>query len=203
MNRYAIIALAFILILPGPSLTKDRSASQSLASIPQQIAEFYEDYNFVASFSSPSEREKLIDNFHREVLPEDISSDRFNRVFRVMKTLYSRMVRFDPKMVIYVGPRKPYIKYFFNSELIELKKIEKTDKKAVVEVLSYSLEPEVINKFITQFNENAGEEDKIPSDEDRVKTVKSRIIPKVEFHIWYFQDGKWMKAEHKNIFIRQ
>jgi len=113
------------------------------------------------------------------------------------------MVRFDPKMVIYVGPRKPYIKYFFNSELIELKKIEKTDKKAVVEVLSYSLEPEVINKFITQFNENAGEEDKIPSDEDRVKTVKSRIIPKVEFHIWYFQDGKWMKAEHKNIFIRQ
>ncbi|MDH5744330.1 MAG: hypothetical protein OEZ52_12340, partial [Candidatus Aminicenantes bacterium] len=111
MNWYAIIALAFILILPGPSLTKDRPASQSLASIPQQIAEFYEDYNFVASFSSPLEREKLIENFHREVLPEDIRSDRFNRVFRVMKTLYSRMVRFDPKMVIYVGPRKSYMKY--------------------------------------------------------------------------------------------
>jgi hypothetical protein len=203
MNRYEIIALAFILILPGPSLTKDRPASKSLAPIPQQIAEFYEDYNFVASFSSPSEREKLIENFHREVLPEDIRSNRFNRVFRVMKTLYSRMVRFDPEMVIYVGPRKPYIKYFFNSELMELKKIEKSDKKAVVEVLSYSLEPEVINKFIIQFDENAGEEDKIPSEEERVQTAKSRVIPRVEFHIWYFQDGKWMKGEHKNIYIKQ
>lgn len=203
MNRYVMVALAFGLILSGFSFPKDRPASQSLASIPQQIAEFYEDYNFVASFSSPSERERLIDNFHREVLPEDIRSQRFNRVFRIMKALYSRMVRFDPKMVIYVGPRKPYIKYFFNSELMELRKIERSDKKAVVEVLSYSLEPEVINKFIIQFDENEGEEGKIPTDEERVQTAKSRVIPKVEFHIWYFQDGKWMKAEHKNIYLKQ
>lgn len=203
MKKYAIVAFAFLLISSSAGFSKNRQVSLDPLSIPQQIAEFYEDYNFVASFSSPSEREKLIENFHREVLPEDIRSDRFNRVFRVMKALFSRMVRFDPEMVIYVGPRKPYIKYFFNSELMELRKIEKSDKKAVVEVLSYSLEPGVINKFIIQFDENAGEEDKIPSDKERVQTAKSRVIPKIEFHIWYFQDGKWMKGEHKNIYIKQ
>ncbi len=203
MKKYVIVAFVFLLISSGVGLSKNQPASQSLASFPQQIEEFYEDYNFVASFSTHSERDQLIDNFHREVLPEDIRSHRFNRVFRVMKTLYSRIVRFDPEMVIYVGPRKSYIKYFFDSELMELKKIEKSDKKAVVEVLSYSLEPEVVHKFIIQYDDNEGEEDKIPSDEERVQAAKSRVIPRVEFHIWYFQDGKWLKAEHKNIYLKK
>jgi hypothetical protein len=198
-----MIASALILIFSYPGLSNERSCLYDFPSMPPQIAEFYEDYNFVASFSTSAEREMLIENFTREVLPKDIRSARFNRVFRMMKRLFSRVMRFDPEMEVYRGPRKAYIKYFFNSELLEARKVERSDKKAVVEVLTYSVEPEFINRFISQFNENAGEEDKIPSNEDRVKTVKSRIIPKVEFHIWYFQDGTWMRAEHKNIYIKQ
>jgi hypothetical protein len=198
-----MIASAVSLISAHLGHPNDRLGSSEIISMPSQIAEFYEDYNFVASFSTPAEREKIIDNFEREFLPVDIRSERFNQVFRMMKRLYSRMMRFDPKMMIYHGPRKAYIKYFFNSELLEARKVERSDKKAVVEVLTYSVEPEFINRFIVQFNESGGEEDKIPSNEDRVKTVKSKIIPKIEFHIWYFQDGTWMKAEHKNITIKQ
>jgi hypothetical protein len=206
MNRKfmsIVIASALVLICTYPGVSGERPYLHDLTSLPLQIAEFYEDYNFVASFSTPAEREKIIDNFEREFLPSEIRSERFNQVFRMMKRLYSRMIRFDPKMVIYRGPRKPYIKYFFNSELLEARKIERSDKKAVVEVLSYSVEPEFINRFINQFNEKAGEEGKIPSNEERVKAVKSIVIPKIEFHIWYFQDGAWMKAEHKNIYIKQ
>jgi hypothetical protein len=198
-----MIASALVLIFSYPGLSNGRPYSYDFTSIPQQIVEFYEDYNFVASFSTPAEREKLIDNFEREVLPGDIRSERFNQVFRTMKRLYSCMVRFDPDMVIYHGPRKAAIKYFFNSELLETRKIERSDKKAVVEVLSYSVEPEFINRFIDQFNESAGQEDKMPSHEDRMNTVKSKIILRVELHIWYLQHGKWMKAEHKNIYIKQ
>lgn len=206
MNRKStsvIIASALVLIFTHLGLSGERPYFYDLTSLPRQIAEFYEDYNFVASFSTPAEREKIIDNFEREFLPEDIRSARFNQVFRMMKKLYSRMVRFDPEMVIHRGPRKPYIKYFFNSELLETQNVERTDKKAVVEVLTYSVEPEFVNRFINQFNDNAGEEDKIPSNEERMKTVKSKVIPKIEFHIWYFQEGTWMKAEHKNIYIKQ
>lgn len=198
-----MIASALALIFTYSGLSEGGPYVYDFTSLPPQIEEFYEDYNFVASFSTPAEREKIIDYFEREVLPEDIRSKRFNQVFRMMKKLYSRMLRFDPEMVIHRGPRKAYIKYFFNSELLEARKIERSDKKAVVEVLSYSVEPEFVNRFIDQFYENAGEEDKIPSDEERVKTVKSKIIPRVEFHIWYFQEGIWMKAEHKNVYIKQ
>ncbi len=198
-----MIASAVTLIPAHLGHTNDRLVSSEIISMPSQIAEFYEDYNFVASFSTPAEREKIIDNFEREFLPEDIKSERVNQVFRMMKRLCSRIIRVDPKMVIYHGPRKAYIKYFFNSELLETRKVERSNKKAVVEVLTYSAEPEFVNRFIRQFNENEGEEDKIPSNEERVKAVKSKVIPKIEFHIWYFQDGTWMKAEHKNIYIKQ
>lgn len=199
----AVIASALVLIFSHPSASKVTHSSHDFTSMPTQIAEFYEDYNFVASFSTPTEREEIIDNLEREVLPEDIKSERVNQVFRMMKKLCSRIIRIDPKMVIYHGPRRAYIKYFFNSELLEARKIKGSHKKAVVEVMAYSVEPEFVNRFIEQFDENAGKEDKIPSDEERMKTVKSKIIPKTEFHIWYFQDGAWMKAEHKNIYLKQ
>ena len=179
------------------------ASNLSPSSIPPEISEFYEDYNFVASFSTPSERDTLIDCFSQDVLPEDIRTDRMNRVFRLMKKLYSRIVRIDPKMVRHVGPRAPYIKYFFHSELLDIKKIDQSSKKAVVEVLAYSVEPEFVNRYIQQYETLQDKEKKVPSDKERIESVKSRIIPKTEFHIWLYQNGRWMKAEHKNIYIKK
>lgn len=168
---------------------------------PSEISEFYEDYNFVASFSTPSERDMLIGYFSLEDLPKEIRTERLNRVFRLMKKLYSRITRIDPEMVKHFGPRKQYIKYFFRSELQEIRKIDSSGKKATVEILAYSLEPEFINRYIQQYDQNQREED-VPSNEERIESVKSQIIPKTEFHIWLIQDGNWMKAPHKNIFIK-
>lgn len=185
------VALVFMVLSLSPS------------SIPPEISEFYEDYNFVASFSTPSERDTLIDCFSQEVLPEDIQTDRMNRVFRLMKKLYSRITRIDPKMVQHVGPRTPYIRYFFHSELLDIKKIDRTSEKAVVEILAYSVEPEFVSRYIQQYETNQDEEKEVPSEEERIESVKSRIVPKTEFHIWLYQNGRWMKAEHKNIFIKR
>lgn len=193
-------ALAFIIL--GPGNAKDRHFFQNPPSAPLDISEFYEDYNFVASFSTPSERDTLIDCFSQEVLPEDIRSDRMNRVFRLMKKLYSHIARIDPKMVQHVGPRTSFIKYFFRSELLDVKKIDKSSKKAVVEILAYSVDPEFVSRYIRQYETNQDEEKKVPSDEVRIKSVQSRIVPKTEFHIWLYQNGRWLKAENKNVYIK-
>jgi hypothetical protein len=189
-KRLTCLMVALVWVNLGPS------------SIPLEISEFYEDYNFVASFSTPSERDTLIDCFSREVLPEDIRTDRMNQVFRLMKKLYSRIARIDPKMVQHAGPRKPYIKYFFHSELLDIQKIDRSGKKAVVEILAYAVEPEFVNRYIQQYETNHDEEEKVPSDEERIDSAKSRIMPKTEFHIWLYQNGHWMKAEHKNVYIK-
>ncbi len=175
----------------------------SPSSITLEISEFYDDYNFIASFSTPGERDTLIDCFTSEILPEDIRTNRLNRVFRLMKKLYSRVARIDPEMVQHFGPRRPYIKYFFRSELLDVQKIDESGKKAVVEVRSYSVEPEFVHRYIQQYEANPNDEEKVPTVEDYIKSLKSRIHPNTEFHIWLFQDGRWMIAEHKNIFIKQ
>jgi hypothetical protein len=177
--------------------------SLSPSSIPAEISEFYEDYNFVASFSTPSERDTLIECFAQDVLPGDIRTDRMSRVFRMMKKLYSRIARIDPKMVQFVGPRRPYIKYFFHSELLDVQKIDRSDKKAVVEIQVYSVGPEFVNRYIQQYETNQDEAAKVPPDAERIESAKSRTIPKTEFHIWHYQNGQWMKAEHKNIYIKR
>lgn len=194
IRRSRVIFLAAALVWMGLSLFSD--------STPPEISEFYEDYNFVTSFSTPAERDLLIGCFPLEVLPEDIRSDRMTRVFQLMKKLHSRITRIDPKMVRHFGPRKAYIKYFFRPELLEVKKIDKSGKKAAVEVMTYTVDPEFVNRYIRQFDSIHGEEKKIPSDEERIESVKSHVIPKSEFHIWLFQNGNWMKAEHKNVYIK-
>jgi hypothetical protein len=193
-------ALAFLVL--GTGAGENRHSVQNPGSLPLEISEFYEDYNFVASFSTPSERDMLIECFSKEVLPEDIQSDRMNRVFRLMKKLYSQIMRIDPKMVQHVGPRKPHIKYFFKAELLDIQKMDRSGKKAVVEVLAYSVEPEFVSRYIRHIETDQDDEEKVPSDEDRIKTAKSRVLPKTEFHIWRHQNGRWMKADHKNVYIK-
>jgi hypothetical protein len=105
-------------------------------------------------------------------------------------------------MVQRVGPRKPYIKYSFHSELLEIRKIDKSSKKAVVEIWAYSVGPEFVNRYIQQYEMNQEGENKVPSDKERIEAAKNRMHPKTEFHIWLHQNGRWLKAEHKNIYIK-
>jgi hypothetical protein len=193
-------ALAFSVL--GTGVGRDRPWPQNPGALPLEISEFYEDYNFIASFSTASERDVLIDCFSEEILPEDIRTDRMNRLFRLMKKLYSQMVRIDPKMVQRVGSRKPYIRYFFKAELLDIQKMDRSGKKAVVEVLAYSVEPEFVSRYIQRLETDQDGEEKVPSDRERIKTAKSRVLPKTEFHIWMHQNGRWMKAEHKNVYIK-
>ncbi len=202
MNRYLIAGLVFLLFLPWSGWSSEKTDIQSSSSIPPQISEFYEDYNFVASFSTPAEREELIGLFARETLPDSLRSDRMNRVFRMMKELYTCIFRIDPKMVNPLVPRTQYIKYFFLPELLDIKKIDRSDKKAVVEVCAYILESEFVDRFISAYEENNGEEEMIPKEDERLDLVKRNAYPRTEFHIWFLQDGKWMRAEHKNIYIK-
>jgi len=196
-----VAALVFFFL--GSGLSKGSDYGQTSPSVPAPIAEFYEDYNFVTSFSTPAERDVLIDHFSREALPEDLRTDRMNRVLRLMKKLYSRITRIDPEMFQHVGPRRAYIKYFFNAELLDIQKIDRSDEKAVLEIAAYSLEPEFVNRYIQQYEADQNDEEKIPSDEERIESIKNRIYPRTEFHVWLYQDGQWMKAEHKNIFIKR
>ena len=113
------------------------------------------------------------------------------------------MTRTDPDMVLHLGPRQSYIKYFFRSELLDLKKINWSGNKAVVEISAYAVEPEFVERFIQQYEKDQDDEETPPPTEERIRSIKGRIIPQTEFHVWLYQNGKWMKAEYKNVYIHR
>lgn len=204
IGKYITISMtALVFMISGTGLAQGFAHSQNSPSVPPEIAEFYEDYNFVASFSTPAERDILIDHFSTDALPDDLCSNRMNRVFRLMKKLYSKITRIDPEMVVHVGPKKSAIKYFFNAELLDIKKVDRSGKKAVVEISSYSLEPEFVSRYIKQYEAVQDGEEEVPSEEERIEFLKNHITPKTEFHIWLYQNGSWSKAEYKNIYIKR
>jgi len=204
VGKYITISMtALIFMISGTGLAQGPAHSQKSPTVPPEIAEFYRDYNFVASFSTPAERDILIDHFSKDALPDDLCSSRMIRVFRLMKKLYSKITRIDPEMVMHVGPRKSTIKYFFNAELLDIKKVDRSGEKAVVEISSYSLEPEFVSRYIKQYEARQDREEEVPSEEKRIESLKNHIIPKTEFHIWLYQNGSWSKAEYKNVYIKR
>ena len=204
VGKYITISMtALIFMISGTGLAQGPAHSQNSPTVPLEIAEFYKDYNFVASFSTPAERDILIDHFSKDALPDDLCSSRMIRVFRLMKKLYSKITRIDPEMVMHVGPRKSTIKYFFNAELLDIKKVDRSGEKAVVEISSYALEPEFVSRYIEQYEAGQNREEDVPSEEKRIESLKNHIIPKTEFHIWLYQKGSWTKAEYKNVYIKK
>lgn len=193
MKRYLLIILSLSFIFFGWGGNKFNS--QVSANIPVQISDFYRDYNFVCSFSTQTERMKLISYFDGETLLEEIRSKRLDKIFQMMKDIKNRVLIVDPEMVIWVKPSSSCYQYVFHPEIIEIKDIILSSGKALVDVLVYELEPEVIVKFIYQYDENKGDEARIPSEEERIRIAKSRIIQKKEFHRWFLQNERWMKFD--------
>lgn len=167
--------------------------------IPQEISEFYEDYNFVSSFSSCSERKELLSYFAQKRSSREFKSDRLEQVFHRMKKLMGRVLEVDSKMVY---PEKPGGFYIFRSELIEVKNFSRNDKEAEVKVSIYLLGPEVILRFISQYEVQGGDEEKIPSIEQRIRAADSGSAPRIEVHKWILTNGGWKKKGFNLIFIK-
>lgn len=167
--------------------------------IPQEISEFYKDYNFVSSFSSCSEREELLSNLAQKRRPREFKSDRLEQVFHRMKKLMGRVLEYDSKMDY---PKRPGGFYIFRSELIELKNFSRNEKDAEVKVSVYLLKPEVILRFISQYEVHGGDVEKIPSIEQRIRAADSGSAPRIEVHKWTLTNGEWKKKGFNLIFIK-
>jgi hypothetical protein len=177
--------------------------SQTVEKLPAEISEFYNDYNFVCSFSSPQERKKLAFYFDQDDLPKSLSSGRLDKVFYLMKKLFEQIDFIDPRMVVRVKPEAPSWANVFRSELYVIEGVSLGKEKASIEVGAYELEPEIITKFISQYSEDAGDESEKLGPAERMEMVKTRIVKRKEFHKWRRRNNKWLKDEAKLIFIKR
>jgi hypothetical protein len=134
----------------------------------------------------------LIEKYGKDGIPEEIEPQRLGKVFNQMKRLKDQFHVLDSEMVLWAGPTPKFWKFHFRPVLFDVLSFQVSGDTAFVDVMSYEVEPDMILKFISVYEQNKGDVQKMPSSKERILLAKCRAPGKV-FHRWVCQNGKWKK----------
>jgi hypothetical protein len=193
MKKTTILGVISILMLLLPVQANYAKIKSENLILPPQISEFYDSYNFISSFSTGAERKMLIEKYSQYGIPEHMKTERLGQVFNQMKKLKDRFFIMDSEMVLWVGPTYKFWKFHFRPVLFDVLGVRISGDTAVVDVVSYNVEPETILRFISAYEESKGDERKVPSLEERFLQTECSDPQKI-FHRWVLQNGKWKKS---------
>jgi len=191
--------LTICLILPV-FMGTTRAKAPKNASIPSQISAFYEDYNFISSYSTTTERRQLIECRGELKMPKDLKCKRLENVLTRMEKLRHMILVNDPEMVKWNSPTGSFFGFHFRPVLFIVGDVQLFEEKALVEVRSYELESDMILRFIAEYDSYKKDNDKSSTLEERVNVVNGRA-PSIETHRWCCQNGKWMKSGSDLFFL--
>jgi hypothetical protein len=180
----------------GPSWTETPKNN----SIPTQISAFYEDYNFVSSYSTRAERQRLLGCLEVKKIPNDLKCNRLENVWKRMKKLRQMMIVNDSEMVIWKNRTGSFFGFHFRPVLFVVGDIQLLEENALIEVRSYELEKDMILRFIDEYDSITRDSDQSPSLRERVK-MAHLPAPGLEIHRWCCLNGKWMKSASDLFFL--
>jgi hypothetical protein len=193
MKQALMFGIFIILLFHAQSHGNSGSVCSENGILPPQISDFYDSYNFISSFSTGAEREKLIEKYGKNGIPEEMETERLGKVFNRMIRLKDQFFDMDSEMVLWVGPTPKFWKFHFRPVLFDVLGVQVSGETAVVDVVSYEVEPDKILRFISAYEQSNGDTQKIPSPKERILQAKCRTPEKV-IHRWVHQNGKWKKS---------
>lgn len=166
--------------------------------IPAQISQYYRDYNFVSSFSSPGERSRLASyiSISQKQLPTHLKHKRLRRICKLMRKLNLQVMQTDLGMLL----GQPNL-YKIRTELMKVCGAQRHGNGITVEVLVYNLDSGVNLQLISLYDKYRGDEKSIPSEEQCIEMAKSPTAPRREIHRWTLVDRNWLKAEANIILL--
>jgi len=192
MKQTLILGILFILLIYSQSHANSGKVFSDKSILPPQISDFYDSYNFISSFSTGAERKMLIEKYSKNGIPEELETERLGKVFKQMKRLKDQFLVLDSEMVLWVGPTPKFWKFHFRPVLFDILGVQISGETVVVDVVSYEVEPDMILRFISLYEQSNGDTHKIPSPKERILKANCRTPGKV-FHRWVRQNGKWKK----------
>ena len=199
MKIYHIGILAICWILPS-FLAISRAEEPKNMSIPSEISAFYEDYNFISAYSTKAERMRLIGCMGTAKIPKDLKCQRLDDVLTRMRKLRQMMLANDSEMVIWNGRAGSFFGFHFRPVLFVLGDVQLFEEKALVEVRSYELEPDMILRFIGEYDDYSKSSQDSTSFGERLKMANS-AEPGLEIHRWFCLNGKWLKSASDLFFL--
>jgi hypothetical protein len=188
-----------VLMLPMLLFLDRRKAETDDDKLPPEINAYYDEFNFVNSFSSLTERSELAGHLSEKSLPERFGDERLQKTFRLMKKIKSRVVLEDSDMVLW---SKPGIDYLFPSELVRIERTQRGGGKIKAEVTVFYLEPKANLLLIAQYEKARGEESGLPSLKDRLSLAGPGLTHRQEIHTWVETGGEWKKQLANLVLIK-
>ncbi len=179
------------------------SGEQENRLIPEDILEFYRNYNYVCAFTTPSERMRMAACLDDGVLPAEMDSRRYHEIFSRMKRVIAQVLIIDPEMVLPHGVGKNLQKVVFRQELFEVRAFRRNNGEAGIDVFAYALEPEMALRYISEFEDNQGDSSKITTEAEILQEARSRIVQRRETHNWNYRNGRWMKSFSSYVFLKK
>jgi hypothetical protein len=158
--------------------------------MPQDIMQFYSDWNFAACFSTPSERLEIrfIDDFDKE----KGLSQRLKTVGKYLNSIESRIMNTDPGIDV-IG-----LDDSVNAEFVEPIDIVKEGNMVSLRVRVWPLSP-VENATFVSFYEKSQE--KTPAPDIQKLKRPFRGVPRTEIHKWSIVNGQWVRNEANVVLI--
>jgi hypothetical protein len=193
MRRIAMMGLGCLVALVVLLLSRtDLPAEKKEIGAPAPIMDYYDDLNFVSSFSTLHERAELAAYLPNSPLPEKYKGGRLEKVFDRIKKVRARDVSIDPKMTVNPNPKPEYL---LSSGLVKVESINVIGNKATVDVSIYALTPTANFWFISQYDKSGGDAKKLPSFEDWLSSTGGPLSKRTEIHTWIKVIGEWRKQE--------
>jgi hypothetical protein len=193
MRRIAVVGFGCLIALVAFSLTRlDLLGEEKKNGAPAPIMDYYDDLNFVSSFSTLQERAQLAAYLPDGSLPEKYRGGRLEKVFDRTKKLRARDVSIDPKMTVNPNPKPEYL---LTSGLVKVESVNVTGNKATVDVSIYALTPTANFWFISQYDKLSGDAKKVPSFEEFLRSTFTPLSKRTEIHTWVKLVGEWRKQE--------
>jgi hypothetical protein len=192
MDKNVYFGLALFFLLLPLTFSAPAEANSGAGLIPRPISQYYEDYSFVSSFSTPQERTELAAYLRMPGLPDRYKNGRLKKVFELMKKLRAQIINIDPKITIDPSHKMEHVDYV---GLIKVKGVKLSGDRASVDVLFYGLRPEANLWLIAEYEKSGGDETKIPSPEQRLARAGASTFQRAETHNWAKINGEWKKNE--------
>lgn len=193
MKRLVICGIVLTLLSFQNFLDGEFRPMDKSGVVPGQISEFYEGHNFISSFSTKAERDMLIEKYGQTGIREDQETERLRNVFARMARLKDQLIVEDSEIVHWVGPTPKFWQFHFRPVLFDVRDIHMSGDHAVIEVVSYEVEPDMVLRFISSYDRSGGDTQKIPSLDERILKAKPHS-PGKEFHRWILQNAQWRKS---------
>lgn len=219
---FFMLSVASLILVLATTGNKAKTASNNL---PLQISEYYKNYNFVSAFSSPSERESIVNSLicneainppnpnlslhfceGAEELPE---SGRLKKIRALMQELNEHTIR-DYTNSAMVLPNVPSRTAKIDPEIFP--------PRGPYPISPYSIPSELVKVNLLRESDKAitvevfvhpltpetnsrliAKYKKSADDEKKIPSIEKLIkvapLHRQELHQWVRSDGQWMKSE--------